>query len=111
MDGETGLSSKLQCLIDQAGKFAGSLQLGDFLADLASRAAHETGDLLDRIVQPDGPKDPSATIFCRYSCRAGFRYPRSSRFPDLSLTPVAFLLRHTRSRRQWLTDPSVGHDP
>jgi len=28
-----------------------------------------------------------------------------------SLTPVAFLLCHTRTRRRWLTDPSVSHDP
>ena len=40
-------------LFDQTGKFTGSLQLGDFVADLASRPAHETGDLLDRIIQPD----------------------------------------------------------
>src|SRR5437763_8063723 len=34
------------------------------------------------LMQWRGPKDPSATIFCRYSCRPGFRDPRSFAFPD-----------------------------
>src|ERR1700741_5439597 len=50
-------------LFDQMGKFTGSLQLGDLLADLASRPTHETGDLLDWIIP------------CASTSFAGYHFP------------------------------------
>src|SRR5207253_3164491 len=105
-------------LFDQTGKFTGSLQLGDFLADLASRPTHETGDLLDRIIQPDAigevQKIHLGPFFTGIHVGPVFDVLVYSRFlisPSFSLTPVAFLLRHTRTRRQLLIGPSVGYDP
>lgn len=40
-------------LLDTPGELARSFELGDLLADLALRPAHEARDFLDRIAQPE----------------------------------------------------------